>query len=60
MEYLLHFGIKLIIIQHGAKNFLGICGGWSGIGVFLLLRASVTSRKGLALRVGSVGLGLEA
>ena len=36
MEYLLHFGVKLIVVQHGAKNFLDICGGWSGIGVFFI------------------------
>ena len=35
-RYLLHFGVKLIIVQHGAKNFLDICGGWSGIGVFFI------------------------
>ncbi len=45
MEYLLHFGIKVIIIQHGAKNFLGICGGWSGI-VFFLLRACMFAEMG--------------
>ena len=36
MEYLLHFGVKLIVVQHGAKNFLDICCGWSGIGVFFI------------------------
>ena len=45
-RYLLHFGVKLIVVEHGAKNFLDICGGWSGIVFFCLLRACMFSRMG--------------